>query len=462
MSSAEATDVTLPYIGWIPTVNGRLSFRHIGEARHPAESYYANVSTKDFRFILSCQKRLLSDLLFKDIVHYLCGISGEFWFVFAADPVEGPRSADELRGAIYIYKSKSDWIAENSGNSIVRPAISELNELRFLTDPHRQAASQIRMADALSKLDKTSDIKIQFKLTRTGEIGFSKPYFRDADLRLASVDYAKYFDQDFDKWIADQAYFFIRDICHAHQHHGADSDTILILQERGPGDIEWRKNIIYSLHYAIIRMKRCPDPGAFHRSIGIHAYCRSFSEICRAALLEKYSEMPHFNDDALLQSLEGRASELLSHSQTQLGTKSLDVARAAGIRSFTLSFFAIVIAIAAILIQPRINSEDRAHFAALNRLSDLAAEHFGSLIGLCFIFTTVTWVWTHRGWTTKMQFSRDILEASNVRRTRSIFLILLISISITITSIAFSPLAVAGIFKMISDLFNFTILYIIP
>jgi hypothetical protein len=55
------------HVGWIPTANGRLSFRHIGEAKHPTPSKYANVATKSDRIIVAYQRRNLSDSVFRTI-----------------------------------------------------------------------------------------------------------------------------------------------------------------------------------------------------------------------------------------------------------------------------------------------------------------------------------------------------------------------------------------------------------
>ena len=129
-SGAEPSIKIYPYAGWIPTANGRLSFRHIGETTHPSECIYANVATDDRRFILAYQYRQLSDVLFRSVIEYLCNISGDFWFSIAARSIGAPGEADQIEGSIFIYKSKDDWrVAE----PFVRPTRNALIDPDLLT-----------------------------------------------------------------------------------------------------------------------------------------------------------------------------------------------------------------------------------------------------------------------------------------------------------------------------------------
>ncbi len=140
-----------PYVGWIPTVNGRLSFRHIGDTRHPTESIVANLDTDGARLIVAYQRRPLSDILFPSIIHWYRDISGEFWFALTAKSNESALLADRVSGKIHIFKSKEDWRAH--ANQAVRAQIREINRLRFSSDADTPTLATLAYDRAREKLD---------------------------------------------------------------------------------------------------------------------------------------------------------------------------------------------------------------------------------------------------------------------------------------------------------------------
>jgi hypothetical protein len=82
--------------------------------------------------------------------------------------------------------------------------------------------------------------------------------------------------------ISEQLFYFIRDLCHTHQHHAPNSDTIATLQTlKSRNDVNWANNIIYSLYYYIISNKRNSDFRKLKRSIGVISYLDSFRKIVK-------------------------------------------------------------------------------------------------------------------------------------------------------------------------------------
>jgi len=240
VSSAEPDTTEYPYAGWVPTANGRLSFRHIGESRYPRDTTYANIGTNARRLILAYQHRNLSDALFRAITHYLCDIDDNFYFVLAAVSDGTPSAAEEIYGAIYIFKSKEDW--KSKAQIAIRGYIETLNDVRLSLSSMRDEIAERALADGTSLLQNTADISVKFIVHRTGEIFVAKPLFSDSELEYASTDYAVQWGHDMPKWIADQSYFFFRDVSHQHQHHAPSSDTILLLQQRDKAGVAWRRN----------------------------------------------------------------------------------------------------------------------------------------------------------------------------------------------------------------------------
>jgi hypothetical protein len=414
------------YAGWVPTVSGRLSFRHIGDSRFPTPAITANVNCANERLIVSYQRRPLSDALFRWAIHHLYGIRGDFWFALTVRSKDAPIIADRLEGRIYVYKSREDWRAR--ADDEVGEAIREMEGLRFSDDPNQPAQMLAQYESARTSLSKTADIVLDFTLERTGEFYISKPWFRDKELEYGSENYAKHAGHDFGKWVADQSYFFMRDISHAHQHHHPASDTILILQERDVKDIGWRKKIIYSLYYAIIRMKRANDTFAPIVSQGLHAYCLSFKNICENKFsAATYKTFPEFSDEALKQSLDSKSQELFARHTMRYTAVSTA-------RAIALTFAAIYIATLAIFIQPRIGLDDkqREQFSLIHKLSDWLAANFDVALYVCVLFVGLVFILSERRWALKTPIFRDILEVSNVNRVRSAIFLIFLSIGIAI------------------------------
>ncbi len=421
----EQTTIQFPFAGWIPTVNGRLSFRHVGDTRHPTDSIYANLALNDRRIIVAYQRRPLSDVLFPRLIHWWNNFSDDFWFLITASTDKRPAQSDCIQGSVTIYKTREDW--REKANSQIRGCIRELNVLRFSDSSNKHSLALLAFERAQSIAAQSGDIQVQFQIDRDGEIRLAAPVFKEVALERASTSFARGNGLDIRKWIADQTYFFLRDACHAHQHHEPHSDTILVLQERDPDDVEWRKYVVYSLHYAIIRFKRSNDPQAMQRAIGILAYCASFKENCRAKIKEKIRDLPVFNEEALAQSLKAKADEIVAREQSLANYYSRCFARASTARSLILAFSAVVVATLAILIPPRISSSEKDTFPNLYLASTFAADYFFSVVGILFLISVVVWVLTHSNWVVSTRSGRALLEAANVRRRLAVGVLVAVS-----------------------------------
>ena len=427
-SSADA-DPCLPrlwasYVGWIPTVNGRLSFRHIGDSRHPTESICANLDLSNGRLIIAYQRRPLSDVLFPRIIHPYRGLSGDFWFVIAARTKAAAIDADAVSGQVFVYKSKDDW--RSKADQKVRAHIAEINAQRFSLDNQRNQLAELSFDRATAVASNTADISVSFEILRDGTIFVSQPVFAEQALEEASVAFANASGLDLRSWVSNQVYFFLRDVSHNHQHHEPTSDNILVLQDYdASNDLEWRKKIIFSLHYAIIRFKRDDlSEQASYRALGILAYCKSFAMCCKTKLKDKFDNAPIFNEEALQLSLTAKANEISSRLQAIANIQTANMARASTLRTIALGIFAIIVAVIAILIQPRINEKDKATFPNLYEASTIAAENFFSFLQLGLLIVVVTWIYTHSDWAASTRTGRALLEASYIRKGRAVTLFL--------------------------------------
>ncbi len=103
--------------------------------------------------------------------------------------------------------------------------------------------------------------------------------------------------------VASQIFFFIRDVCHVHQHHAPTSDTILDVVPSSEGDTHWKRETLYSLFRWVIQQKRSRSPSAFVDAKGVLAYARAFAEKhCGAA--EREIGLPQYLREATIESLD--------------------------------------------------------------------------------------------------------------------------------------------------------------
>jgi hypothetical protein len=414
VSSADPSLIEYPYAGWIPTVTGRLSFRHIGESRLPSLAVYANFAASSHRAILAYQKRDLSDAKFKPIVHLVFNLSGTFWFVLEASSREPPGEEEQLFGKIHIYKSKHDW--RSLGEDTVRDAIYTMRDAALSS----YGASTKWGLDAFNAasvaLTDTADISTDFVLNRNGDVFFADPIVKDFSLKHASIDYAKQWGHDFLDWAVNQSYFFLRDVAHRHQHHEYSDDTVIILQKRDSDDVLWRRRVIYSLFYHIIGTKRSDGPRAQIRGLGILAYCESFQANCKRRFKDTPSaQFPEFNSAALRASVEARIQEdnfLEATRQYQQARRSLI---SSNIRNYTIAVLAMVIAVMALLVQPHISGDERERFSTLYNLSIFVTVNFFRIGLLLLAIFIVVWATTTH-LVLSLAVGRDVLEVSLLRR----------------------------------------------
>jgi len=100
--------VRTSYKAWVPTVNGRLSFRFIGETTYPSRPQYSNLRIGEHQYIVVSQNRNSSDVLFRRILSKIFGIDGSFEYLLVARARVDARSPDaKLIGKLYLFRAES-------------------------------------------------------------------------------------------------------------------------------------------------------------------------------------------------------------------------------------------------------------------------------------------------------------------------------------------------------------------
>lgn len=370
---SDSSGFSAPYVGWIPTANGRLSFRHVGDATYPSICKYTNfVDANRVRCVAGYQRRGLSDLLFKRVTAKLFHRTGDFWFTVACRSVAEAGDVvklDALRGEICIFKSKWDWKTFYA-NEKPHELIKEINAQRLLGN-YDSAASRFERFAIVTAY--ASDIVVSFELRRDGVIRISNPVFKDSILVANSEKYSRNeIGVQFLPWISNQAYFFMRDICHSHQHHSPSEDTILILQEADDDRRDWRNSVIYSLQHYIIKLRRRTEVEDLHRALGILAYAHAFKGICAVVAKKGDAKLQPFQFDAIAGSIKARIDELDAGFKLFAQDRSWAISKSASYRGALIGVTAVICSIFITFMQPYV----RAHEKTFVAYGETIAHHF--------------------------------------------------------------------------------------
>lgn len=303
--------------GWVPTVSGCLSFSIFGENDYPRKVTTSNVADSDLRYIVSWQKRLLTDTVLplkEKSSRVFFGQEGAFWCVCIASCSNNPTvSDDQLTGNLYLFHGEAMW-------NIVKNEIVEYQEaLSSLSDPQR-------FNEFKTNLIGNSSYYVEFNLSRNGVAELTSP----KDISVLSKNAPK-FPQDGKKnsvlthRVSSQLFFFLKDIAHRHQHHDPSTDTMVDIYE-ADDDYRWRCNTLRILLRKILEFKRSTSFDFLSSSLGLLAYTNSFRDISNKVLEDK-KIVPDYNQQALEQSIraaqEVKSLTLQSKIRTQELFKSL-------------------------------------------------------------------------------------------------------------------------------------------
>lgn len=241
------------FCGWVPTVTGHLSFTTLATGSFPSRCWRRECGK---RFV-AVQRRDLLDVLVPyaesvEVINYfreklsniVVGISGRFWYILDAVEAE---DGETLKGIIHMVpatnnkpfvKQLKTWLA-NTG------ALSGVDQMMHSTK-------------------NASCYTVKFSLERGGKASlFPETNGQGSELRHL---------------LANQTFFFLKDISHVHQHHHPSHDAITEVCEISDKHSKehWVTQTQFSLYRAIIRFKRFKNEKALFRAAGILAYAQSF------------------------------------------------------------------------------------------------------------------------------------------------------------------------------------------
>lgn len=273
------------YAGWVPNVRSHLSFSRIGAGRG-AESYTVPLRDGSSRLVLVFQRRATNDFpLHSELVKRLFADIKVEWFLDAeTESTDLPiweKGATEVKtetdrqgmlaGSIYLMPRQ--WTPRQ--RAVAREVRNEITHLFRSKRSRKDLTPQEYRAKVVEKVtDHGFTIRLSFALMRTGEC---RIWF---DGRAGTLDD---FDHD---CVAEQAYFFLKDVAHDHAHHDPSDDQItpLVLfhprvsQKGHDPDIAWRRETMWSLSREIERRNRNEGLVGQRQSLGIIAYAEAFQD----------------------------------------------------------------------------------------------------------------------------------------------------------------------------------------
>lgn len=328
----------------MPTVNGRLSFKLIGDTRYPREPEYVNSYDGAHQYVAALQSRQLSDVLFEPVVGPLLGYSGEFDCILCARSRKASSSPDsKLIGQAYLFHRST--FKQTGAREIFSAAMTSMRRFYPGTVNTQLKEDYIQLSRDMARL---CDLSVEVVLNRDGVITLYNVKWNNSVLSRNTLDHSGAIDFDFEHGIADQIYFFIRDLTHQHQHHGNDADTIITTHRlASPKDMAWALEIMYSLYFHIITVKRKENPAEHVRALGILAYLQSYKNIIkrRAEKSDQKLTLPEFDDAASKESIKAtkdyidlRLNEQKKNSDNQKAFLLWFVATTFTVVNFTVGF----------------------------------------------------------------------------------------------------------------------------
>lgn len=309
------------FVGWAPTVTGRLSFSRIGDAHVGDRSLCNNTSTLDRSgFLFGSETRVSRDGPFPALVMSWFGRRPGVRFVAmlevtsallpcatlqpSSDPDSCPVSLQEdregsLRGSVIFFSTGQPLSATG------REALANIRRLAAEgRSPNCSPQDRLEKFQAGRALSDTiwNDLVANFRsgrptpgfgrvhveLRRTGECRlevnnaelFTSAEAKEAQLASSGPNPSHLVGIARAAAAASrQTFFFIRDLAHHHYHHDAHSDLLTTTYPwTADSDDHWRRETQYGLVRMAIAARRQDSARKFKQALGVIAYADAFQK----------------------------------------------------------------------------------------------------------------------------------------------------------------------------------------
>ena len=243
-------------------------------------------------------------------------LNGNFRFVFIGRVKQDINAIDlPLYGHLHLFRNLRYWRQNvEPGVKTCQDFISHYQQnLTAQSALEKQVIEAIKLTSA--RLQNHADVSCRIVLRRPGELILSHLTPKRSEFLEMQEDLRVYANVDISDIIAAQFYYFLRDISHTHQHHHRNTDTILSAY-KSTNDINWRKNVLFSLYNHIIARKRTASLSECVDALGILAYARAFYQSSRNRLVARNlwaaneANFPTFLDEPLTESINAAIRQL--------------------------------------------------------------------------------------------------------------------------------------------------------
>lgn len=246
-------------------------------------------------------------------------LHGQLWFACIArseDLSDFPQ--ERLSGQIFIVSYKK---RQRKQARIMLKTAQEKMRKSELSSGYSNNEIRCLLEDTAKGVSCLSGFWVEFCLCRNGEttirLDTAERFCANAT-QIADGDDKNYFHD----LLCRQAFYFLKDICHRHQHHSPKTDTLADLYVSSD-DVEWRREVLYALYRKIIHFKRNRTEDAILDSMGTLAYAQAFQTICGKNTRD--GQLPDFDNKSLACSLESAYKELTLEKENRRDRRTLCV-----------------------------------------------------------------------------------------------------------------------------------------
>ncbi len=297
------TNAEYAYAGWVPNVSGHLSFNLIDPgSKHPTFNNQERLDRP--RQVAAHRLRLAQDYPFPDWAVKLLRHSARQDFIMLAESVRvlTPyfrngvlEESDDGNGALVGVVAVLPSDADSETADLIKDTLSKIETIvsEAVTDkatcgvdPARRIPKEI--LDLLEgRRNQLACFLLRFALYRTGElrIWFNIDEFLGRDV---THDPALPQETAAARHLAPQAYYFIKDLLHAHYHHTSNSDQLLPLvetprpandAEHEANEVTWRYAPLRGLARVVVELRHGRSVAGHQQAKGIIAYAQAFQSV---------------------------------------------------------------------------------------------------------------------------------------------------------------------------------------
>jgi hypothetical protein len=274
----------LAFKGWVPNLDGSISFSTFGAGMSGAGIQTCNVGGFDHRFVISVQRKNLMDALFPplEVLERFFDTTGVFYLICAAETSgQAGKTSNTLNGILCMVRD-IDWRDRVEG--MIRDAVDQLSacqrEFPQLDDSdHVKNGFRESYSSLVELLRRWSDYSCDFSLPKTGIATLTAP----AAWRWQKSEQTSQGKFEESYVVCSQLFYFLKDLGHRHQHHSPRTDTICDLYPKGD-DIRWKFATFRRIYLKITDYEWRKSEEVYFSTLGILSYLRSFYDIVKPDL----------------------------------------------------------------------------------------------------------------------------------------------------------------------------------